>query len=180
MRLLMLLVAVGLCGCGGGATAKAPESLEGAWLGKGLFHAGAGDAEVTAQLELLSDGSYRYLILKPSILALTGLEEGAWQREGQTLTLSPGVEPKGADNSEASGEAETEEIELGPDGKPKLSSVFGALRNTNGQNARPPRTLTVAEDRSQLTFDDGKLEITYTYNVKAAASLRKRGDVAGP
>ncbi|MEX0794569.1 MAG: hypothetical protein WD045_15645 [Pirellulaceae bacterium] len=178
--LLGALLGIVLCGCGVGTAPTAPATLEGAWLGKGLFHAGAGDAEVTAQLELLSDGSYRYLILKPSILALTGMEEGAWQREGQTLTLAPGAKPNESADADAAGEAETEEIELGPDGKPKLSSVFGALRKTNVQNATPPRTLTVADDLSHLTFDDGKLELTFTYNMKATASLKKRGDVTEP
>lgn len=173
MRFLVLLLGIGLCGCGGGSAV--PATLEGAWLGKGLFHADAGDAEVTAQLELLSDGTYRYLILKPAILALTGLEEGTWHREGQSLTLIPGSAAV-----EEPGDSAEEEIETNADGKPKLSSVFQKLRQTNSQEPQPPRTLTIAEDLSHLTFDDGKLELTYTYNVKATANLRERGDVIDP
>ncbi len=158
--LFVTALVVMLTGCG--ESSVRPTTLEGAWLGDGAFHTSAGDAEAQAQLELLSDGSYRFLILKPNILALTGAERGTWSRTGQTLILTPAAPPPAA----ATG------------GTPNVSgSVFEQLRR--GGPAKPPRSLVIADDLRDLRFNDGKLDLILTPNLDATAKLRATGDVTG-
>ncbi|MEX0653712.1 MAG: hypothetical protein WD534_06485 [Phycisphaeraceae bacterium] len=152
--LLTLLLAGLLIGCD--RSPAPPTTLEGAWLGEGEFRVSRGSQEVTAQLELLSDGSYRFLVLEPSIMALTGTERGVWSREGQTLTLTPGIP------------------ERDPGG-----SVFQQLRDDSPDADRPPKTLVIAVDLADLQFDDGPMHLTFRPNPEATASLQAAGDVTG-
>ncbi len=159
--LLAAALALALAGCDR-SSAKLPATLEGAWIGDGTFRASVGEAEVQAQLELLSDGSYRFLVLKPAILALTGLERGTWSRNGPTLTLTPAPPPPPAADDSAP--------------KPE-GSVFQQLRKGSAAASKPPKTLTIADDLRDLRFDDGKLALTFTPNPDATAKLRADGEV---
>ncbi len=161
---LAIALAAMLTGCDGSVSSP-PTRLEGAWLGAGIFRAGAGNADVTAQLELLSDGTYRMLILKPAILAMTGPETGAWSRDGQTLTLTPGAAPATA--TEAEDEAHAS------------AGVFQKLRSGSSAGGRT-KTLTIAGNLSDLRLVDGPLELTFTPNPDATAKLQAAGDVAAP
>ncbi|MEX0887197.1 MAG: hypothetical protein WD009_12250 [Phycisphaeraceae bacterium] len=161
----LALVAVGVTACDG-AWSSAPTTLEGAWLGEGTFHTRAGDADVTIQLELLSDGSYRYLILEPALLAMTGMETGTWARDADRLILTPTPAPA-IDPADADADAEA-------------GGVFEALRRGSPQADRPDRTLTIADDLADLRFSSGRFNITFTPNREATAALRDAGDVVDP
>lgn len=158
--LLLIMVAAGqaqITGCDRSSASAPPTTIEGAWLGDGEFRASRGTMAVKAQLELLSDGSYRYLILEPAILMLTGVETGTWTRDAQTLTLTPGV---------------FERDESG--------SVFQHLRDSSPDASRPPRDLTIATNLADLRFRDSQLDLTFRYNHDATAELRASGEVAAP
>jgi len=151
-------------GCDGMSSPALPTTLEGAWLGEGQFNTRAGSMDVKAQLELLSDGTYRYLILEPGVLAMMGDERGRWSRQGQTLTLTPGS---------AAAPPQT------PTATPN-DSVVERLRQSGAASPRPAKQLEIAGDLSDLRFDDGKLEITFTPNPAATAKLQAAGEVTGP
>jgi hypothetical protein len=149
-----------LTGCDGGLGSSLPTTLEGAWLGEGQYSTRAGSMDVKAQLELLSDGTYRFLILEPGVLAMMGGEQGQWSRQGQTLTLTP-APPKT------------------PSATPD-DSVFEQLRQSSAASPRPPKQLTVAGNLADLRLDEGKLAITFTPNPDATAKLRASGEVTEP
>lgn len=121
-------------------------ALEGAWLGEGEFSASAGSVTVKAQLEILKDGTYRYLILEPRILALTGAESGTWSRDGQSLVLQPVNE-------------KAEATETG-------TSVFGKLRESSPQDLRVKK-MSIAGDLGSLTLSDGPMDIVFQPNPAA-------------
>lgn len=146
MRLpLSLIFMVILAACNN--TRQPTGSIEGAWLGKGDFNTGLGSQEVTAQLEILSDGTYRAMILKPSVLALMGMEKGNWSVTGDQLHLSP--------------------VKAPPPAKPSL---------LNAPKDFPAKTYTV-ESLSKITFNDGKMDIVYTPNLKVTEKLIAEGVV---
>ncbi len=157
--LVLVLWLLVLVGCDGGSRAALPTTLEGAWRGAGQFTARGGSLDVTAQLELLSDGSYRLLILEPGVLAMAGAEGGTWSRQGPTLTLTP-------------------DPPQGPTATPD-DSVFEQLRQSSAASPRPPKRLTIASDLADLRMDDGKLALTFTPDPDATAKLQAAGDVAG-
>jgi hypothetical protein len=165
MRLLVSTVlAVTLAGCEN--FSSTPKTLEGAWMGEGAFHSRMGQMDVKAQLELLSDGTYRYLILEPGILTMTGPENGDWQREDQTLTLTPVVErPDPPAESEDGGE------ESGKSALQGLQKGFAA-------SERPQKTLTIADNLSKLEMRDGKIRLTFKPNPEATAKLISAGEVS--
>ena len=146
--LILLATCLAVLSCG------KPPTLEGAWLGEGTYSVSIGSKPVKAQLEILKDGSYRYLILEPGILALTGVEKGSWKREGTTLVLKPG-EP-----------APPEED----------SSVLGALRRGSPKELRIKK-LQISEDLKSLQQLDGALELEFRKNQKATAKLQKAGEI---
>lgn len=131
-----------------------PTTLEGAWLGEGEFTASRGSMDMKAQLELLSDGSYRFVILEPGIMMLTGAETGVWSRESDELVLRPGTFERDADGS-----------------------VFQNLRDSDTEKAKAPKHLAVAHDLSELQFKDGPVTLTFRPNAEATAALRTAGDV---
>lgn len=144
-----------LLACGGEETAErenpgasAAPQLEAAWLGTGQFAASMGDAAVKAQLEILTGGDYRFLILEPKALMLAGIEEGTWTREEQTLHLQPLT-----------------------DEKEKSGILRGAPRDFR------PKTLAIAEDLSELVLQDDKMNMTFKLNEKASAKLRAEGEI---
>ena len=134
----------------------APPALEGAWLGEGTFSAGAGELAVKAQLEILSDGSYRFLILEPGIMAMMGLESGKWIREGRSLTLQPKNEKSG--------------------GTEKDASVISKLRQSSPENLRVKK-LVIAEGLSSLQLIDGPLNIEFKPNLEARRKLKEAGEI---
>jgi len=141
MNQWLLIVAVLLAAGCDEPSPMPPATLEGAWTGQGVFRASAGEAQVSAQLELQSDGSYRLLLLEPAILALTGPEEGRWSRQDQTITLTPTpLEPVEDETSE---------------------SVFRQLRRGSVPTAK---TLSVAEDLRELRLRDGPMTLTFTFS----------------
>lgn len=139
-----------LCGCGGGE--KEPPSLHGAWLGEGDFSSSHGKMAVKAQLEILADESYRFLILEPAILMAAGMEQGTWTLTDSSLDLHP---------AEETAEEEKEGF-----------SLFGsAPRNFQ------PKTLTVAPGMKELSLRDGPMQLTFHRNRKATDVLRRNGEI---
>ena len=147
-------------GADASAAAAAPTSVHGAWLGEGTFNAEAGTTEVTAQLELLSDGTYRFMILQPRVLALAGAEKGQWTTQGSTLHLKPDEEKPATPNPQT-GE------------KP---SVMDVLRSSSPRELRE-KDLSVANDFSSLTLDDGKMQLRFRPNPTATAKLKAAGEI---
>lgn len=137
-----------------GGCAAAPTTVEGAWLGKGEFHTTYGSKDVVAQLELLSNGTYRFMILKPSLLALTGAEQGTWAAKAQSLVLTRDLVREEAAAS---------------------SGVFSQLRK--GSGATPPKKMTVSTDLLELKFNDGKMDLIFERNSEATEKLRASGEV---
>lgn len=151
----VLLVAMLIGGCGDEPGSKAaPENLVGHWAGEGKFSARAGSMDVKAQLELNADQTYRMLILEPGILALTGPETGEWSRSGSAVTLTPTRPPK-------SDHADTTVGPIQPG-----DSVLGKLRESSDPEDMPVKQLTLADDRTTLKLNDGKLSITFGYTQK--------------
>jgi hypothetical protein len=151
LHIVFILICLSSCGDRNG-----PPRLEGAWLGEGIYSTTAGSKDVKAQLEILSDGTYRFLILEPSVLMLTGMEKGNWTRDGSLLTLSP-----------VNGKSE----EKG-DGK----SVFETLRKSSPENLRV-KNLTLADDLSFLNLSDGPMELEFYPNAEATRKLEEAGEV---
>lgn len=133
-----------------------PPQLEGAWLGQGEFSASAGSKTMKAQLEILSDGSYRFLILEPRVLMMAGVEKGDWVREGNRLTLTPVKEKEKEDKSN--------------------KSVFETLRKTSPVELRV-KQLTIADDLSALVLSDGPMELEFAPNEEATRKLIESGEV---
>ena len=151
LTLFLILFVVCLTSC------SEPSQLEGAWLGEGTFSVSAGSKKVKAQLEILSDGTYRFLILEPRILMITGMEKGTWSREGALLTLSPVNEKMKRDDSK--------------------KSVFSNLRKSSPAKLRV-KQLTLVDGLSSMTLSDGPLELKFTPNVKATRKLEEAGEVS--
>ncbi len=129
---------------------NAPDSLHGAWLGEGKFNAARGSMDVRAQVEFLPDGSYRFLVLEPGILALAGVENGKWTQNGDIVDLIPNVEEPGE----------------------QRSVLFGsAPRNFQ------PKLLLVESGLRSLKLDDGPMQITFKHNPEATAKLREAGEL---
>ncbi len=161
--LLLLCVGVLLTACDDGASPRgsavaAPTSVEAAWIGEGTFRAQHGTAEVKAQLEVLSDGSYRMLFLEPKMLMLGGAEKGTWQKTGNKLVLTP-----------------TEEKPT-PPAEGEKPSVMDALRGGSPRELRV-KELTVESDFSALSLSDGKMNIRFTPNAEATAKLKASGQL---
>lgn len=147
-RLLLpiIMLAFILSACSSGTT-----ELPGAWLGEGKFNAAQGSMDVKAQLEILPDGTYRFLVIEPGILALAGVERGKWSQSGDLLNLTPDPEEQGDDNR---------------------SILFrSAPRNFQ------PKTLRVVGQIKSLELADGPMQVTFTHNPKATASLREAGEL---
>ncbi len=130
--------------------------LEGAWKGEGTFSASAGSMDAKAQLEILSDGTYRFLILEPKLLMLAGKEKGKWSREGVLLTLSP-----------VNGKAEEDDAR---------KSVLETLRESSPENLRV-KQLTLADDLSSMNLSDGPMSLEFTPNAEATRKLEEAGEV---
>lgn len=124
-----------------------PPALEGAWLGEGEFSASAGSVTVKTQLEILKDGTYRYLILEPRILALTGAESGTWSRDGQSLLLQPVNE-------------KAEATETG-------TSASGKLRESSPLDLTESQKISIAGDLGSLNLSDGPMDIVFQTNPAA-------------
>lgn len=167
--LLLLLGAFVLLGCdegsgtsatGSPAATPSPTSVRGAWLGKGTFNASAGSTPVVAQLEVLKDGTYRFLIIEPRILALAGMETGTWTHANGTLELTPDEEKPATPNPET-GE------------KP---SLMDAMRAGSPRELRE-KTLHVAQGFSSMSIDDEKMKLRFEPNPDATAKLQAAGDI---
>jgi hypothetical protein len=112
--------------------------------------------DVKAQLEILSDGTYRFLILEPKVLMLAGMEKGKGSREGALLTLSP-----------FNGKAEEDDAR---------KSVLEMLRKSSPENLRV-KQLTLADDLRSMSLSDGPLELELTPNAEATRKLEEAGEV---
>lgn len=154
--IVFILLGFSSCGKRGG-----PPRLEGAWLGEGTFSVSAGSKDVKAQLEILPDGSYRFLFLEPGILMMSGMEQGVWTREGEVLTLTPG---------DGKSDEETAEEEGVKDG------VFETLRKSPPKNLRV-KQLKIGDDLGSMTMSDGPLELEFTPNPEATRKLEQAGDL---
>lgn len=142
---LLLLLPLFLGGCG----ASNPESEEGAWLGEGKFSAHGRALDVKAQMELLSDGTYRFFVMEPPILMMGGMETGEWVREGQRLDLVPTEDQV----SEGGG---------------VLGSVPKTFRS---------KTMTIEEDNAAIVFKDGPMSMRFTPNPGVTKKLRESSEV---
>lgn len=149
-----------LAGCGDGGAATGPATLHGAWLGEGTFSARGRSVAVKAQLEILPDGRYRFLILEPAMLMLAGVEEGTWSRDEVTLALTPGTEAEPAE----------------PDAEDAEPSVARMLRPSNAQSVRA-KSLAIGDDLSELLLDDHPLTLRFTPNAPATQKLRDAGQL---
>ena len=156
MKALALSLAVSLLCLASCGKSSGPPRLEGAWLGEGEFSVSAGSKGVKAQLEILSDGTYRFLILEPRILMMAGVEKGNWSRDGELLTLTPVNEKKEGDDSK--------------------KSVLETLRKSSPEKLRVKK-LIIADDLSSLTLSDGPLALQFTPNEEATQRLEEAGDV---
>jgi len=146
----VLMFALMPAGCDDAAETDAgPATLEGEWAGEGEFRTRGRGLAVQAQLELNADGSYRYLILKPGILAMASGEEGTWARAGDTLTLTPAAADAGGDGDADGRTAPLREGE----------TVFDRLEATSP--TRPPKTLAVTADGRTLELRDGKMSLDF-------------------
>lgn len=143
-----------------------PPTLERAWLGEGTFSVSAGSKPMKAQLEILTDGTYRFMILEPRILMLTGIESGTWTRDGQLLTLQP-VNEKA--KTPTKGGAST-------DSSKDSSSVLKTLRQSSPKNLRVKK-LNIAADLSSLSLSDGPLDIEFKPNPEVTQKLKQSGEI---
>lgn len=148
MRLIILffLLPIFLAGC----SDSRPSQLQAAWLGEGQYSSSAGNADVKAQLEILDNGTYRFLILEPRVLMLAGMEEGTWAEAGGKVDLTPVEKPAGE----------------------KRSGLF----STTPRNFRP-KTLTVEGDYSKLVISDDEFEMDFLLNEKATDKLVENGEI---
>ncbi len=138
---LFILSALFLSGC-------SERTLLQAWLGEGEFTIRGRSLDVKAQLEILEDGTYRYLILEPGIIAMMGMETGTWQENGSDLDLSPNQ------------------------GSTEAGGILGSTpRDFN------PKTLSIEGNYSRLILDDGAMQITFKPNPEATKKLRANGEV---
>jgi len=133
------------------ACSSAPDTLHGAWLGEGKFTAARGSMDVRAQLEILPDGTYRFLVIEPGILALAGVENGKWQQDGNRVDLTPDVEEPGDESR-------------------------SVLFQSAPRNFRP-KTLEIKGNLRSLELADGPLQVTFKYNHKATGQLREAGEL---
>jgi hypothetical protein len=127
-----------------------PTTVHGAWIGTGEFRAGQGKLDVRAQLEVLPNGRYRFLVLEPGLLAAVGAEIGDWTRNGNTLDLAP--------------DEETHD--------PNRRGLLGSAP----RNFRP-KSLSVVGEVKSLELNDGPMTITFKPNPKATAKLREAGEL---
>lgn len=142
---LILLLSAG-CGDSG---VGGESGIEGAWLGEGTFHADAGTQDMKAQLEILSDGTYRFMVIEPRVLMLMGAEEGDWTRADRQLDLTP------TNNDSGGG---------------------GGLLARAPRNFQP-KSLTIGEDNDALVLLDDKMEMRFEPNAEATKKLRQGGEV---
>lgn len=145
---LLIILAVTLTsGCGGPGSRGQP-SEEGAWLGEGTFHAAVGTEKVTAQLEILSDGTYRFLMLEPRVLMMMGVETGEWSRTDELLNLTPSGDQTGG----------------------------GGLFSQVPKDFRP-KTLIIEPDNAAFLLKDEEMDMRFLPNPEATMQLRERGEV---
>ncbi len=136
---------------------SARDTVIGAWLGEGTFSTRAGAADIQAQLEILSDGSYRFLIIKPTVLAMTGMETGSWTLDADQLILQPTAE-----------QADPEADEKG--------SVLQQIRRASPAKLRI-KSLQVTADFSVLELSDGPMQVTFLPNDEVTKKLIESGEV---
>lgn len=148
LGIILFAFTITLAGCGS-PDGNQRTGVDGAWLGKGTFASSHGSIEVKAQLELLSDGRYRFLILKPRILSLAGVELGTWQQTGQQIKLRPTANQTGS-------------------GAGVLANMPKTFRT---------KILTTTPEYSSLDLDDGPMSIHFEPNPKATEKLRASGDI---
>lgn len=123
----------------------------GAWLGVGTFRATEGTQQIKAQLELLANGTYRFMVIEPRVLMLlVGLEKGKWQRTGKQLNLNPFPDQTSKDT-----------------GKP-------GILNKAPKNFRP-KSLSIQGDTFLLK--DEQMDLQFEPNPKATEKLRKSGEI---
>lgn len=132
-------------------SAPTVASAHGAWLGEGAFTAPEGTQEIKAQLELLQDGTYRFMVIEPrALMMVVGLEKGKWKLEGESLDLAPF-----------------------PDQTSEGTGKLGAL-NSAPKNFRP-KTLSV--DGDAFVLKDAQMNLRFSPNLKATEKLREVGDI---
>ncbi len=97
------------------------------------------------------------MILKPSVLTLTGIESGNWIYDGGQLTLHPVNEPADESNQGA---------------------VLEQLRRSSPENLRVKK-LHVADDFSSLELSDGPMEMVFYPNPEVTQKLKQSGELNG-
>ena len=155
-------VATLLCCCALAATSgceRGPKNLEGAWLGEGKFF-DLPRVVCRVQLELLGDGTYRFLVLQPGVLALAGPETGNWRQDGDRLHLEP-FPPEAPDQS-APMVVNTEE-------KNPLK-IMGSARKPG-----KPRELKIEKNLSALTLSDSMMDVSFKPNPEVSKKLAEEG-----
>ncbi len=155
MRAFLIIMICMTCvlplGCSQGSSPTGKASPQGAWLGEGEFQASAGSTTVKAQLEILNDGTYRFLILEPRVLMLAGMEKGHWTESNGALRLAPD-------------EALSSERQL---------SVLAPQAPRNFR----PKTLTISPGYTSLRIEDGQWKATFLPNEEPTTKLREKGEI---
>lgn len=147
-RGFILLTVLLLTGCSDPGRIVGPQG-EGAWLGEGTFQAGPGSLEVKGQLELLSDGTYRFLVLEPPLLMALGVESGTWTRTDHQLDLTPTKDQTGS-------------------GIAAIAEVPKTFR---------PKSLTIEKGNAAMNLHDGPMNLRFVPNAEATKKLREQGEV---
>lgn len=138
-------------GCTQGSSPTGKASPQGAWLGEGEFQASAGSTDVKAQLEILKDGTYRFLILEPRVLMLAGIEKGHW--------------------TESNGE-----LRLAPDEALSSEGQLSVLAPQTPRNFRP-KALAISPGYTSLRIEDGQWSATFLPNEEPTAKMREAGEI---
>lgn len=153
ISLLFCLAVLTACG----SREEKASSVHGAWLGEGVFTSPHGTMAMRAQLELLSDGSYRMLVLDPPVLMIFGMEKGSWSHQDGSLHLNP-IEEEVPEN-------------LDTESTSPIRLLQSAPRNFQ------PKTLTTNRGLSRLSLDDGPMKLEFQRNREATRVLREKGEI---
>ncbi|MCC5877943.1 MAG: hypothetical protein JJU11_17130 [Candidatus Sumerlaeia bacterium] len=153
---IIVFLALSLLGQGCSQGNEGPGTLHGAWLGEGVFSSPYGQMDVKAQLELLGDNSYRFLVLEPPVLMMAGVEKGDWIFDGDSLELNPQEEP---------GE------EVGDQSASPLQVLRSAPKNFR------PKTLSVSPSLKELRLLDDQMDLTFQRNAVATKTLKEKGEI---
>lgn len=152
MAIRIIAVMLVFAGCSGAQNDAAPSAPSQAmstnpsaiqYFGQGEFRARQGSIAVRARLELLPGDRYRFLILEPAMLAMTGVEEGVVERTAQGVILRPETTPPNPEANTQGG-----------------GSVFQSLRE--GSPGRV-KTLTTQDNGASYQLADEGMHLRFTH-----------------